>query len=89
MIRFRGINERDKNKMGYKENKSTNQKRDMQSRIYCSEQPIYKSNLSATKRWIKMQYLYIQWNITQPKKQNEILPLAKKKQTWMDLKGIV
>ena len=42
----------------------------------------------STDEWIKKMwcvYLYIQWNITQPQKKNEISPFAA---TWMDL-GII
>ena len=40
----------------------------------------------STDEWIKkMWYIYIQWNIMQPSK-NEILPFAI---TWMELEGIM
>ena len=40
----------------------------------------------STDEWIKkMWYIYIQWNTTQPSK-NEILPFAT---TWMELEGIM
>ena len=40
-----------------------------------------------TDKWIKkMWHIYIQWNITQPLKKNEIMPFAA---TWMDLEIII
>ena len=33
-----------------------------------------------------MWYIYLQWNITEPFKKNEILPFA---MTWMELEGII
>ena len=36
--------------------------------------------------WIKKIYTYIQWNITQPLKKNEIMPFAA---TWMNLEIII
>ena len=40
----------------------------------------------STDEWIKMMWSYIEWNITQPLKKNEILPFAT---MWMDLECTV